>query len=131
MSRCLVFVVLVSLAVSASVRAGDGVIDFDNLPDSPGRSLYGANLLAACSGEEPAATCRFSIGAVLDTLDLLEAEHPEARIYCPSVRPVPVEDARRALMAWAERNPGIHRGPGAWLILEALREAYPCPEGKA
>ena len=109
----------------SAARAGE-VLDFEGIPQAPGRSLYGVNLAVACRDDAP--ICRATIGAVLDVLDAVERAHPSARIYCPAVRPVPVEDVRRVVLGWIGRNPDDLKAPGAWVVMVALREAFPCPE---
>jgi|GEM_PF-6350838 len=121
----------VLLLITPAAHAADGLIDFDALPDAPGRSLYGENLAGLCRGSDEYGNCTATIGAVLDVLDAVEAAHPTARVYCPEVRPVPVEDARRVVNAWMDRNRDHLRAPGAWVVMEALREAYPCREDPA
>lgn len=124
---------LVLLAMSLPVLAGEGrsLIDFGNGPGVPGRSLYAENLAMVCRWElrgDDSQGCKQTVGAVLDTLELVEVEHPTARTFCPLVQPVPWQDAAAVYVAWADRHPDKLKAPGAYAVVVALKERWPCPE---
>ena len=120
------------------IDAQDFLNWLERQPQRPGRSASAFHVYFSCNEPAPGVrlepTCHDTIGAVLDTLDAIEAWRPLARVYCPPVRPVPVEDARRIVRAWGDRNPDAVIGPageatpGAWVVVKALVSPFPCPE---
>ena len=129
-----------AIALSALLFVGQSwaaepkpLIHFDDLPQwSGGGSRYGENLRWTCGGRDGHDrdhACRDTVSAVLDTLNLVERVYPSApRVICPPVEPLDWTDAADIYLEWLERNPSGEKGPGAWGVVLALREFYPCPE---
>lgn len=96
-------------------------------------------MLRSCRSGD-AAGCERRIGMVLDTLDVVRFKAPVAQVVCAPEN-LTTAEARAALLAWADRHYpearerwercGIVEGPymsGAFALMAALLEAYPCAE---
>lgn len=138
--RALLIGAVLSVVVVFRSDATEPLMSFDDLSLSRvTRSVTGTELRLACLRRDPPpalsdpreTTCRQTVGAVLDSLDMVEAAHPAARMYCPAVRPVPWQEAADVFVAWANRNRDKLNAPSVWVLMDALAEAYPCPKGSA
>lgn len=129
---------LVWLPVPAWGAGPEALVTFDDLPMAPGNSVPGVSLLMVCEpgahGLVPAnlygrnPECKARVGAVVDALDAAATLAPVGRVYCPPGGSVHWLEAADAFVAWARQHPEQMDVPSGFLVVEALRQRWPCHE---
>ena len=138
--RALIFALVLALPMPAAADGARPLVFFDDIP-SAGQGLGLQRLVRLCNSTgEAAYSCELSIGLVMDALDVARRQSPAARVVClPDA--YRASEARAVLLDWLRRHyPDALRDwsatykvntpavSGAYAIISALRERFPCAE---
>ena len=102
------------------------------LASADANALTGNELLADCAGASAGTT--YCLGYILGVHDgftagvafQAEHQHEEKQLYCLPGR-IPAGQLEKIFLKWAEDHPERLHEDSVILLLNAWREAFPCP----